>query len=96
MYLATECKPVASVTSCYNRPEFVFVVQLVDGTYAIGQATNACKKIAALNSGLSPFIPKALQVKRIVGIKPQEGCRTFVGTVKHFVDKYGADKVIAV
>ena len=79
-----------------TRPGYIFVLQLVDGRLVVGQANNAAKRIAAINSGLNRLIPKSHQVLRIVGIKPQTDGRTFVGTVKHFVDKYGAGKVIAV
>jgi hypothetical protein len=78
------------------RPSHIFVIQLLDGRYVIGQANNACKRIAAINSGLNPHIKKTLQVSRIIGIKPQDESRTFVGTVNHFINKYGTDNVLAV
>jgi hypothetical protein len=78
------------------RPSHIFVLQLVDGRYVIGQANNACKRIAAINSGLSRHIKKTLQVSRIVGIKPQDDTRSFIGTINLFIDKYGADRVLAV
>lgn len=78
------------------RPKHIFVLQLIDGRYVVGQANNACKRVAAINSGMNQAIPKSLQVARIVGVKAQEGERTFAGTVKYFIDKYGEDRVIAV
>ena len=44
----------------------------------MGQANNACKRIAAINSGAHPDIPKALQVYRVVGIKEQGEDRTLL------------------
>ena len=75
---------------------FIFVLQLMDGRYAVGQANNPCKRIAALNSGNHPDIPKALQVYRVVGIKEQNEDRTFCGVVKKMCDKHGTDKVLCV
>ena len=75
---------------------FIFVLQLIDGRYVVGQANNACKRIAAINSGAHPDIPKALQVFRVVGIKEQGEDRTFVGVVKKMCDKHGTDKVLCV
>jgi hypothetical protein len=78
------------------RPKYIFVLQLLDGRYVIGAANNACKRVSSINSGMNRAIPKPLQVQRIIGIKPQDDKRTFVGTVNHFINKYGSDKVIAV
>jgi hypothetical protein len=78
------------------QPKFIFVLQLVDGRFVIGQANNACKRIAAINSGLNKAIPKSLQVQSICGIKPQDGTRSFVSVVSGFVYKYGVDRVLAV
>lgn len=86
---------VSTVAQSY-QPKFIFVLELVDGRFAIGQANNACKRIAAINSGLNKAIPKALQVRSICCIMPQEDTHSFVGVVSEFVDKYGDDRVLAV
>lgn len=77
-----------------QKEEFIFVLQLHDGRFVIGQATNACKRIAAINSGYHPFLKKALQVNRIVGIKGVTEERKLQNVVSRFCDKYGEDKVL--
>lgn len=76
--------------------DYVFVIQLKDGRYVVGQANNAAKRIAAINTGYCPSIPKSLQVKRIVGIKEQNEERTFISVVSKFANAYGDDAVICV
>lgn len=75
---------------------FIFVLQLIDGRYVVGQANNPCKRIAALNSGNHHDLPKALQVYRVVGIKEQGEDRTFIGVVKKMCDKHGTENVLCV
>ena len=77
-------------------PDYIFVVQLHDGRYAIGQANNATKRIAAINSGHNPLIKGSLQIHRVVGVKEQNETRTFAGVVQRFCDKVGQENVIAV
>lgn len=74
----------------------IFVLQLHDGKIVVGSASNPCKRIAAINSGLTPGISKALQVNKIIGIKPMEEGRNVVSVFKHFEARYGRDNVIAV
>ena len=76
--------------------DYLFVLQLHDGRYVIGQANNAGKRIAAINTGYHPDIPKSLQVNRIVGIKEQTGDRTLISVVRKFADAYGDDAVLVV
>lgn len=78
------------------RPTYVFVLQLVDGKYCIGQANNAARRVAAINSGLNNAVPKPYQVYKIVGIKKQNEHRTLVSVVKRFADKYGDDRIVVV
>ena len=54
------------------KERFVFVVQLHDGRFVIGAATNPCRRITAINSGMNKAVPKTLQVNRIIGIKEHE------------------------
>ena len=79
-----------------HRPKFVFVLQLVDGRYCIGQGNEPARRIPAINSGVNPAVPKPLQVFRIIGIKPQNETRNLVSVVKRFADRYGDDKVLVV
>ena len=79
-----------------TKPQFVYVLELKDGRFAIGQAANACRRIASFNSGLTPGYPQALLVKRIVGIKERSEDRTIISTFKRFADQYGTDRVIAI
>lgn len=74
----------------------VFVLQLFDGRFVIGSATNPCRRITALNSGMNRAIPKTLQVNRIIGIRPMNADRTVVSVFKMFEEKYGEGNVIAV
>ena len=74
---------------------YIIVVQLVDGRIAITQAANACLAICSLNSGVNPALPKSHLIKSIVGIKPANEERTYIGTVAYFCNKYGEDKVLA-
>ena len=76
------------------KQRYIFVAQLHDGRIIVGSATNAAKRIAAINSGHNSAIPKALQINRIIGIKPVTAERTLPKAVKHFCDKYGEDKVL--
>ena len=74
----------------------MFVCQLDDGRYVVGCATNPVKRITALNSGHNPEVPKALQVNRVIGIKPVEEGRNIVTVFKRFEERYGEGNVIAV
>ena len=79
-----------------HRPKFIFVLQLVDGRYCIGQANEPARRIPAINTGNNPSITKPFQVFRIVGIKPQNEARTLVSVVKRFADRYGDERVVVV
>lgn len=99
MPTAAEIKVSIQQQHCVNKPyvkKSIFVLQLIDGRYCVGQADNACKRIAAINSGSHPDIPKALQVYRVVGIKEQNEDRTFVGVVKMMCERHGDNKVLCV
>ena len=78
------------------KPDFIFVIQLHDGRFVIGQGNNPAKRIASINSGLNPAIKGSLQVNRIVNIKEQNEDRSFAGVVTQFCNRYGQEKVIAV
>ena len=80
----------------YKQPEFVFVLQLHDGTYVIGQANNCARRIAAINSGIIHGISKPLMVNRIIGIKDITDERNLMTVTKRFCDRYGDHKVITV
>ena len=78
------------------KQRYIYVCQLHDGRIVIGSATNASKRIAALNSGLNSAVPKSLQVNRIINIKPVTEERTLPGVVATFCERFGEDKVICV
>lgn len=78
------------------KERYTFVVQLHDGRYVVGSATNPCKRIVALNSGHNPAVPKALQVNRVIGVKPVEEGRNAVSVFKKIEAKYGEGSVIAI
>jgi hypothetical protein len=96
MLTATQATQQTTTTSKTYRPEYIFVVQLHDGTICVGQASNPSKRIAALNSGFSPAVPKPLMVNNIIGIKEQNEDRTYVSVVNKFIDKYGENRVLAI
>ena len=74
----------------------IFILRLHDGRLAIGQASNVGRRIASINSGLHPSLPKSLMVKEVLGVKPITEARTYASTVRHFCDIVGADNVVAV
>ena len=76
--------------------DYVFVVQLHDGRFCVGQANNPAKRIASINSGYNTAIPQPLQVNRIVGIKEQNDDRTLISVLNRFADTYGDDAVLCV
>ncbi|WP_156957139.1 hypothetical protein [Synechococcus sp. KORDI-49] len=76
--------------------DYVFVVQLHDGRFCIGQANNPAKRIASINSGYNSAIPQSLQVNRVVGIKEQNEERNLISVVKRFAETYGDDAVLCV
>lgn len=78
------------------KPDYIFVVQLHNGKFVVGQANNPTKRIASINSGYNKLVKGSLQVNRIIGIKEQNNERTFAGVVKTFCDRHGEDAVIAV
>ena len=92
----TATTPTKTVEVKKYQPDYVFVVQLHNGTFVIGQAHNPSKRIAAINSGLNPLVKGTLQVNRIIGVKEQKETRTFAGVVNTFCEQYGNEKVIAV
>ena len=79
-----------------TTPRFIFVLELITGEIVVGSATNPCKRIAAINSGLNKAVPKSLMVHRIIGIKEQTEERNLVSVYKTFADRRGSNKVIAV
>ena len=79
-----------------TKQQYVFVVQLHNGTFVIGQASNACKRISAINSGLHPFVKKTLQVNRVIGIKAVDEQRNLPSVVAKFCEQYGDKKVLVV
>ena len=92
----TQQHSTAVATNKAYRPDYVFVVQLHDSRYVIGQANNPAKRIAAINSGLNPLVKGSLQINNVVGIKEQTEERSLISTVNKFVDTYGIDNVITV
>ena len=92
----TASAPTRTVEAKNYKPDFVFVIQLHDGRFVIGQGNNPAKRIASINSGLNPAIKGSLQVNRILNIKEQNEHRSFAGVVHQFCERYGEANVIAV
>ena len=78
------------------KQRYIYVCQLHDGRIVIGSATNASKRIAALNSGLNSAVPKSLQVNRIINIKPVTEERTLPKVVASFCEQFGENRIICV
>lgn len=78
------------------RPDYVFVAQLHDGRYIVGQASNPSRRLASINSGYHKLVRGSLQINRVIGIREQNEERSFAGVVNHFCAKFGNDQVIAV
>ena len=76
--------------------QYIYALELVDGRIAIGQAKNAAKAIASVNSGDCKLIPKALQVRHIIGVKEVNESRTLPSVVAQFCNDFGDDKVVCV
>ena len=77
-------------------PKHIFFLQLFDGRYVIGAASNPAKRICAINSGTNTAVPKPLQVSRVVAIKEVNENRTLPIVVNRFCEHYGEDAVICV
>lgn len=84
------------LTPKQRRQRYIYVCQLHDGRIVIGSATNASKRIAALNSGLNSAVPKSLQVNRIINIKPVTEERTLPKVVASFCEEFGENRIICV
>ena len=78
-----------------SRPDYIFVLQTYDGRIVVGQANNAAKRIAYINSGFNPALP-AMSIHSIIGVKEQNEERTYVGVVNKMIKRYGEHRVIAV
>ena len=86
----------ATATTKAYVPNYVFVIQLVDGRFVVGQGNNPAKRIASINSGHNPAIQGCLKVHGIIGVKEQNAERSFASVVSKFCESYGAENVIAV
>jgi len=86
----------SDVATTKSQDRSIFVLQLHSGQIVVGSASNPCKRIAAINSGLSPEVAKPLQVNRILGIKPMTEDRKPVSVFKHFEEHYGEGNVMFV
>ena len=75
---------------------FIYALELVDGRFAIGQASNAAKAIASVNSGDCKLIPKELQVRHIIGVKEVNETRSLPSVVSQFCRDFGDEKVVCV
>lgn len=94
--MQTQLRQSTTKTNVKVKERFVFVLLLNSGKWVVGSATNPCRRITALNSGMNRAIPKSLQVNRIVGIRPMTAERTVVSVFKKFEDQFGEGNVIAV
>lgn len=94
--LQTQTTNASKVQSKKYVPSYIYVVQLIDGRFVVGQGENPSRRIASLNSGHNPAVPKTLQVHTIIGVKEQGEDRSYASVVSTFCNRYGQDNVIAV
>ena len=75
---------------------YIFVLQLHNGQLVIGQASNPCRRIAAINSGMNRAIQESLQINKIIGVKEITRTKNLMTVVKKFCDRYGSERIITV
>ena len=75
---------------------YVFVLQLHNGQLVIGQASNPCRRIAAINSGMNKAIKESLQINKIIGVKEITSTRNLMTVVKKFCDRCGSERIITI
>ena len=85
-----------SIAPTKTKPQTIFVVLLHDGRFVVGQSHNSPKRIANLNGGMHPAVPKSLCVRRIIGIKEVNEQRTLPSVVAKLCRDFGEDKVICI
>ena len=95
MQLTTQQQLQSTTAKSDYIPKYIFVLQLHSGEYVVGQANNAARRIANINSGANQAV-KPNSVNRIIGIKPQDENRTFIGVVNSFCERKGEMNVITV
>lgn len=83
-------------TAAPTKQKQIFALMLHDGRIVIGQSTNPCRRIAALNSGTNAAMPKPLMVNRILGIKEVTETRSLPSVVNQFCNDFGNDRVLCV
>ena len=92
-------KTESTTTQQYNaqntrKQECIFAVLLYDGRIIIGKDSDAPRRIANLNGGMLSICPKALQVRRIIGIKEVNETRTLPSVVAQFCRDFGEERVV--
>ena len=88
--------PLTTSTVTKTKTIYVFVAQLKNGKYIVGQSTNPSKRLCAINSGLNPSVPQKLMIHRIAGIKEVTEERNLILTFKKLEARLGKGQVIAV
>ena len=78
------------------KSQTIFVVQLHDNRFVVGQSHNSPRRIANLNGGMCSAVPQTLCVKRIVGIKEVNERRTLPGVVAKLCRDFGEENVICI
>ena len=92
-----QTKTIATpIDSVQKKQRYVFVLQLHTGEFVIGTSEKPGYRIADINFGLNSNVPRSLQVNRIIGIKECNQDRNQLTVYNHFVERYGAKKVIPV
>lgn len=94
MYSTTASQIKTNTTPVATKQQHIFVLQLQDGRYAVGQSHNPYKRIASINGGMNKAIPQALQVSRIIGIKDVNETRSLPSVTAKLCRDFGDDKVL--
>ena len=93
---STKIESTHSTNTAPSSDKFIYALKLYDGRIAVGSTNNASRDIAKINSGYSPLIPGALQVRQLIGIKDVTATRTLPTVVAQFCRDFGEDKVVCV
>ncbi len=76
-----------------KKKNWIFVAQLNDGRYIVGQHTNPSRRLAAINSGYNKAV-EALSIYRIVGVREVTAERNLMSVTKKLCDRYSNDHIL--
>ena len=92
----TESNPSTKDAPTKHKEQFIYAVELYDSRIAIGQTDNFSRDVARLNSGYYKDVPKALQVRQVIGIKDVTANRSLPSVVNQFCKQFGENRIVCV